>query len=107
MHWIGTVRGRLGYLVTPELLLYGTGGLAYGAYNFNIRRTQLDSVVFPTNNGACPGVPGYSCNGLTPIIVGLGSVSSSSTLVGYSVGGGAEWMLFPNWSLKAVARQSR
>lgn len=101
MHWIGTVRGRLGYLLTPELLFYGTGGLAYGAYNFNIRMTQLDSVVFPTNNGACPGVPGYNCNGLTPITIGLGSASSSSTLVGYSVGGGAEWMLFPNWSLKA------
>jgi outer membrane immunogenic protein len=28
--WFGTVRGRLGYLVTPTVLLYGTGGLAYG-----------------------------------------------------------------------------
>jgi outer membrane immunogenic protein len=27
--WLGTVRGRLGYLVTPTLLLYGSGGLAY------------------------------------------------------------------------------
>src|SRR5260221_3293174 len=30
LEWFGTVRGRLGYLVTPDLLLYGTGGLAYG-----------------------------------------------------------------------------
>jgi outer membrane immunogenic protein len=28
--WFGTVRGRLGWLVTPTLLLYGTGGFAYG-----------------------------------------------------------------------------
>jgi outer membrane immunogenic protein len=28
--WFGTVRGRAGYLVTPTLLLYGTGGFAYG-----------------------------------------------------------------------------
>ncbi len=28
--WLGTVRGRVGYLVTPDLLLYATGGLAYG-----------------------------------------------------------------------------
>jgi outer membrane immunogenic protein len=28
--WFGTVRGRVGYLVTPTLLLYGTGGFAYG-----------------------------------------------------------------------------
>jgi outer membrane immunogenic protein len=27
---LGTVRGRLGYLFTPSVLLYGTGGLAYG-----------------------------------------------------------------------------
>ena len=28
--WFGTVRGRVGYLITPTLLLYGTGGFAYG-----------------------------------------------------------------------------
>ncbi len=28
--WFGTVRGRAGWLVTPTLLLYGTGGFAYG-----------------------------------------------------------------------------
>jgi outer membrane immunogenic protein len=28
--WFGTLRGRAGYLVTPTLLLYGTGGFAYG-----------------------------------------------------------------------------
>jgi outer membrane immunogenic protein len=30
---IGTARGRAGYLVTPNLKVYGTGGLAYGAGN--------------------------------------------------------------------------
>jgi outer membrane immunogenic protein len=28
--WFGTVRGRVGVLINPTLLLYGTGGLAYG-----------------------------------------------------------------------------
>jgi outer membrane immunogenic protein len=28
--WFGTVRGRVGYLFTPTLLIYGTGGFAYG-----------------------------------------------------------------------------
>jgi outer membrane immunogenic protein len=28
--WFGTVRGRAGYLIMPTLLLYGTGGFAYG-----------------------------------------------------------------------------
>jgi outer membrane immunogenic protein len=31
--WFGTVRGRAGWLVTPTLLLYGTGGFAYGGIN--------------------------------------------------------------------------
>jgi outer membrane immunogenic protein len=30
LNWFGTVRGRLGWLVTPTLLAYGTGGFAYG-----------------------------------------------------------------------------
>ena len=28
--WFGTIRGRLGVAVTPRVLFYGTGGLAYG-----------------------------------------------------------------------------
>jgi outer membrane immunogenic protein len=30
LDWFGTVRGRAGFLVTPNALLYGTGGWAYG-----------------------------------------------------------------------------
>jgi outer membrane immunogenic protein len=40
--WFGTVRGRLGYLVTPTILIYGTGGFAYGgveAWGYNNTRT--------------------------------------------------------------------
>jgi outer membrane immunogenic protein len=28
--WYGTVRGRIGWLVTPNFLVFGTGGFAYG-----------------------------------------------------------------------------
>jgi outer membrane immunogenic protein len=31
LEWFGTVRGRAGLLATPQVLLYGTGGLAYGS----------------------------------------------------------------------------
>ena len=31
LDWFGTTRGRVGYLITPALLAYGTGGVAYGA----------------------------------------------------------------------------
>jgi opacity protein-like surface antigen len=30
LEYLGTVRGRLGYALTPTLLVYATGGLAYG-----------------------------------------------------------------------------
>lgn len=30
---VGSVRGRAGYLVTPNLQVYGTGGMAYGVGN--------------------------------------------------------------------------
>jgi outer membrane immunogenic protein len=35
LDWFGTARGRLGYTVTPTVLLYGTGGLAYGNIETN------------------------------------------------------------------------
>jgi outer membrane immunogenic protein len=39
--WIGTVRGRLGWLVTPSLLVYGTAGFAYaGAYSLGYSDTR-------------------------------------------------------------------
>ncbi len=42
LSWFGTVRGRVGYLITPTLLIYGTGGFAYGqvsAFGFNTTPT--------------------------------------------------------------------
>ena len=35
LDYLGTVRGRLGWLFTPTLLVYGTGGLAYGGVTAN------------------------------------------------------------------------
>ena len=35
MHSLGTVRGRVGYLATPTMLVYATGGLAYGEADLN------------------------------------------------------------------------
>jgi outer membrane immunogenic protein len=82
--YLGTVRGRLGYLFTPTLLVYGTGGLAYGGVNSN-------TGVFQTVNGPSAGI--------TTALGGTGSFSD--TLVGWTAGGGVEWMFAPNWSAKA------
>jgi outer membrane immunogenic protein len=78
--YLGTVRGRLGWLFTPTLLVYGTGGLAYGNVNTGASVVQL---------------------GITNGFVGVGGVGSfSDTRVGWTAGGGVEWMFLPNWSAK-------
>ncbi len=81
--YLGTVRGRLGFLVTPTLLAYGTGGLAYGGVN---ARTTFAAVELLGN-------PPY------PPVFGVSSFSNSR--VGWTAGGGLEWLFAPNWSVKA------
>ena len=81
LSYIGTVRGRVGYLAMPNLLVYGTGGLAYGGVNASLSLFQL--------NGGIPGAWGG------------GTSNYSSTQVGWTAGGGVEYMFLPNWSAKA------
>ncbi len=80
LDYLGTVRARVGYLVTPTLLIYGTGGLAYGGINLNTSVGQ-----FATTPAFAPG---------------FGGASASSTRAGWTAGGGLEWMFLPNWSAK-------
>ncbi|HUI21124.1 MAG TPA: outer membrane beta-barrel protein [Methylocella sp.] len=82
LDYLGTVRGRVGYLITPTFLVYGTGGLAYGGMN--------------SSTGIVQTVEGPS-----PVPFSYGSFGSiSNTRVGWTAGGGAEWMFMPNWSVK-------
>ena len=80
-NWFGTARARAGFLPSPNLLIYGTGGLAYG-------QTEVGFNTFPAAF-ACGG--GYTC----------ASGSSSTTRAGWTAGGGFEWMFAPHWSVKA------
>ncbi|MBM3574771.1 MAG: porin family protein [Alphaproteobacteria bacterium] len=84
MDFFGTVRGRLGYLVMPTLLVYGTGGLAYGNVSYSVNLAQY----------------GMNSAGNASQIA-LGSAYYSNVQVGWTAGGGAEWMFMPNWSAKA------
>lgn len=81
--YLGTVRGRLGFIATPTFLLYATGGLAYGGVKASTAVWQFDA-----NNG----VPGNAPYGT------FGAISKMKT--GWTAGGGVEWMFQPNWSLK-------
>ena len=83
LSYIGTVRGRLGFLAMPTLLIYGTSGLAYGGANLNVAYATADTF------------------GVTPYGGAGSSTSYANTQVGWTAGGGVEWMVVPNWSVKA------
>lgn len=82
LDWLSTVRGRLGMTVTPAFLVYATGGLAIG-------QTKIGSTEdCPAAAPPCASEPSMN-------------TVSSHTSAGWTVGGGAEWMFAPNWSVKA------
>jgi outer membrane immunogenic protein len=83
--WLGTVRGRVGYLWTPTLLVYGTGGLAYGGVKAS---TNVSSTI--TGDFGCAEA---LCTPST-------SAGISQTRAGWTTGGGFEWMFVPGWSVK-------
>jgi outer membrane immunogenic protein len=93
--WDGSVRGRLGYLVTPWTLLYATGGMALGKVS--------GSLAYSGAIYSCDG-PGQSCT--TPIGNAVSSVSFSETRVGYTVGGGVEYQFSGPWSARVEYRYS-
>ena len=78
--WFGTLRGRLGYQLQPDILLYVTGGLAYG-------HEKISSTISASmTNGT---------------LVETFPFSMSKTSWGYAVGGGGEWRIQGHWSIKA------
>ena len=83
------MRGRIGYLWTPTLLVYGTGGFAYGGVYANVAQAAYENV----------SVAGTYAQTNTWV----GGGRQNQLLTGWTAGGGAEWMFMPNWSLKAEA----
>lgn len=81
LDWFGTARGRVGYLVNGRVLVFGTGGLAYGAteVNANFFSNGFGGATTPTSTIAC--VVGARC---------LGG-QSSNTSAGWTAGAGVEW----------------
>ena len=82
----GTVRARAGVLLAPPLLLYGTGGLAFGQVHENL------SVPAVATNGLSSGGFSYACTIGTACFAG----SASQTLFGWSAGAGAEYAITTN-----------
>ena len=74
--WLATFRGRIGIAATSGLLLYTTGGLAVG----NVRSSS--AATFSATGDGYAG-------------------SNDNTRAGWTVGAGGEWMISPQWSIKA------
>ena len=79
LDWLGSTRGRVGYAFFPDnrLLVYGTGGVAYGGAS-----SHLD--VFDAVHG-----------------FDFSSSGGSSSRVGWTIGGGVEYAFTNNWILGA------
>lgn len=75
-HWLATMRGRFGAAI-DRLLVYGTGGLAVAQRNF----TNGYMVLSPDGEDFSIG-------------------SASRTAAGLAIGGGLEYALTKNWTLK-------
>ena len=79
--WLATIRARLGVTVTPQLLLYATGGIAFSDFKFS--SSYADNAIDAT----FPGGTGYA--------------KSSGVRTGWTIGAGGEWLLDGAWSIKA------
>jgi outer membrane immunogenic protein len=82
----GTVRARAGVVLAPPLLLYGTGGFAFGQVQENL------NVPGVTTKGLSAGGFSYACTAGTACFAG----AASQTLLGWSAGAGAEYAITSN-----------
>lgn len=82
----GSVRGRLGFLALPDLMIFGTGGVSF--------LSMSSTSTCPADTEVCN--PGF----------GARSKETERTLVGWTVGGGLEWRLDPMWTARAEYRYS-
>jgi outer membrane immunogenic protein len=76
LDWFGTARLRAGFVPTERLLIYGTGGFAFGE---------------TTTNAS------YSVEGLVAL---SDSLSEKTSRTGWSAGAGAEYAFTDNWTIK-------
>jgi outer membrane immunogenic protein len=77
--WLFTFRGRLGFAMAPNLLGYVTGGLAVTRIGTSTSYSDNNTAIGPVS----------------------GSFNDSGTKLGYAIGGGAEYALPGNWTVKA------
>lgn len=95
--WDASLRGRLGFLANPALLLYGTAGLA-------LQQVEATGACgsSATSTYCFAGVAGL----VAPPQINPGTASNKTTRLGWTLGGGAEWKLSQSWSARVEYRFS-
>ena len=78
LDWVGSARNRLGFLITPTLMLYGTGGVAFGKIDY-------------TGTGALNNPFGF---------IYAANTAFNKTAVGWTAGAGLEWMVTSHWLVR-------
>jgi outer membrane immunogenic protein len=88
----GTVRARMGVVPATPVFVYGTGGLAFGQVNesFNVPSVGSGGTLTSGGNSYVCGAAGSNCF----------AGSSSKSMVGWTVGAGAEYALTNNILIK-------
>jgi outer membrane immunogenic protein len=95
VNWFGTLRGRVGFLANQGLLIYATGGLAYG------RVKQVTHLIAANEQGAFGLGFAYTC------VTGDGSFplcftgDSARWRAGWTAGAGIEFTAWKNVTVKA------
>jgi len=92
LDWFGTLRGRIGYLLTERFLVFGTGGLAFG----ETKAQAAISIIGPLGWTAGDATQ-IVCQGFTTCLAGSGSRTSA----GWTAGAGLEYAVLPNVTIKA------
>jgi len=95
INWFGTLRARVGFVPINPLLVYATGGLAYGGVNASAFMPNSTAGLGANGNGGfsytCAAFLGPNCF----------SGTSTQTLAGWTLGAGGEYMITNNLSLRA------
>jgi outer membrane immunogenic protein len=86
--WLGTGRLRLGFLPADHWMLYVTGGVA-------VAEVETDASLTTTTTTSINGIviPGATTTALA-------LANANTTRVGWTVGGGAEWVISGPWTGK-------